>query len=253
MLNFKNKIVAITGAGLGIGRATAKAFADAKAQVIVIDINSKEAENTTNGILNSGGKAFTITADIADEKKVKSIFEIIDSEFKRLDVLVNNAGIYKQGNVIDTTLEEWNKLMAVNLTSAFLCSREAIHLMLMHKAGVIVNVASEAGLVGIKEQTAYNVSKAGMIALTKSMAVDYAPLIRVNCVCPGTTLTPLVENALNASSEPLALLGKLESIRPMLRLGKAEEIASAILMMACDTIAYSTGAVLSIDGGYTSQ
>jgi len=116
-----------------------------------------------------------------------------------------------------------------------------------------VNVASEAGLVGIKGQLAYNVSKAALIGLTRSMAIDHAPFIRVNCVCPGTTDTPLVEKALREAADPAAMRRKLESSRPLDRLGKPEEIACAILLLAGDSIGYATGAVLSVDGGYTSQ
>ena len=172
----------------------------------------------------------------------------------RLDVLVNNAGIYLQADALGTPVEEWERVLAVNLTGAFLCTRHAVPAMERHGGGAIVNVASEAGLVGIRGQVAYNVSKGGLIALTRSCAVDFAPRgIRVNCVCPGTTDTPLVQAALARAADPAAMRRALEGARPANRLGRPEEIAAAILYLAGDEAGYATGAVLSVDGGYTAQ
>jgi NAD(P)-dependent dehydrogenase (short-subunit alcohol dehydrogenase family) len=165
-------------------------------------------------------------------------------------VLVNNAGIYHQADALGTPEEVWNNVLAVNLTGAFLCIKHAVPAMT--RGGVIVNVASEAGLVGIRNQVAYNVSKAGLIGLTRSCAVDFAPRgIRVSCLCPGTTDTPLVQAALARSPEPRAARRALEQVRPLDRLGEPEEIAAAILYLAA--AGYATGAVLSVDGGYTAQ
>jgi len=160
--------------------------------------------------------------------------------------------VYFQGDALSTPLADWNRLLAVNLTGAFLCSREAVRTM-GERGGVIVNVASEAALAGIRGQVAYNVSKSGMLALTRSMAVDGAPAIRVNCVCPGTTETPLVLAAIGRSPDPIAARKALEVSRPLGRLGKPQEIARAIVFLADDEVGYATGAILSIDGGYTAQ
>ena len=155
---------------------------------------------------------------------------------------------------MNTTAETWHNIMDVNLTGAFLCTKYAAEAMIRSGEGVIINVASEAGLVGIKGQVAYNVSKGGMIELTRSCAVDFADKgIRVNCVCPGTTETPLVRAAVNRAPDPSAALRALEEVRPLNRLGRPEEIASAILFMASDEVAYATGSILSVDGGYTTQ
>jgi NAD(P)-dependent dehydrogenase (short-subunit alcohol dehydrogenase family) len=167
---------------------------------------------------------------------------------------VNNAGIYYQADAVSTPESAWNQVMAVNLTGAFLCIKHAVPAMQRGKGGAIVNVASEAGLVGIRNQVAYNVSKGGLIALTRSCAVDLASAgIRVNCVCPGTTDTPLVEAALASAKDPRATRRALEETRPANRLGKPEEIASAILYLAGESAGYATGAILSVDGGYTAQ
>jgi NAD(P)-dependent dehydrogenase (short-subunit alcohol dehydrogenase family) len=180
--------------------------------------------------------------------------ERVVSRWGRLDILVNNAGIYVQGDVTQTAANDWERIISVNLTGAFLCTKYAVPVMIHNHEGVIVNVASEAGLVGIKGQVAYNVSKGGVIALTRSCAVDLAEKgIRVNCVCPGTTDTPLVHEAVNRAPDPIAARRRLEEIRPLNRLGMPEEIASAILCLASGELGYATGAILSVDGGYTAQ
>jgi NAD(P)-dependent dehydrogenase (short-subunit alcohol dehydrogenase family) len=155
--------------------------------------------------------------------------------------------------VAESTDEQWHRLMSVNLHGAFYCARAAVRAMKQTGGGKIVNVGSEAGLVVIPGQAAYNVSKAAVIMLTKSMAVDHATdNIRVNCVCPGTTFTPLVAQALSRADDPEAARRALESSRPLNRLGRVEEIAEAILYLASDVSAYATGSVLSIDGGRTA-
>ncbi len=180
--------------------------------------------------------------------------EDVTQRWGRLDILVNNAGIYYQADVVDTPSDVWDNILAVNLSGAFLCTKYAVPVMIRGGGGVVINIASEAGLVGIKGQVAYNVSKGGMIALTRSCAVDLAERgIRVNCVCPGTSDTPLVREAINRAPDPVAARRALEEIRPLNRLGKPEEIAAAILYLASSEAGYATGAILSVDGGYTAQ
>ena len=199
------------------------------------------------------GVAVHIATDVAVEGDVVRLVERTLARFGRLDVLVNNAGIHMTGDATETTLADWDRIMAVNVTSAFLCTKHAAE-ALSKTRGAIVNVSSEAGLVGIRNQVAYNVSKAAMIELTKSCAVDFAPRgVRVNCVCPGTTATPLVEELVARAPDPAAARRQWESIRPMNRLGTTNEIASAILYLASEEAGYATGAVLAVDGGYTAQ
>ncbi|MBA7561511.1 glucose 1-dehydrogenase [Candidatus Atribacteria bacterium 1244-E10-H5-B2] len=250
-MNFKDKVVIVTGAAVGIGRATAIAFAEKNAKVIVADIDIKKGKQISSLI---GGNAFFIETDVANSGSVKNMVKEVTNRFERINILVNNAGIYYQGDVIETPEKEWDKVIAVNLKGMYLCSHYIIPVMLAGNGGVVINVASEAGLVGIAGQVAYNVSKAGAISLTKSMAVDFARKgVRVNAVCPGTTETPLVKNALKKSKDPEKARRKLEECRPLNRLGRPEEIASAILTMASDDLGYATGSILSIDGGYTAK
>ncbi|HBT47864.1 MAG TPA: short-chain dehydrogenase [Peptococcaceae bacterium] len=252
-LDFENKIVVVTGAGLGIGRATARAFANHGARVAVVDLNEEHARATVEAITAEGGTAAYFVADVSEEEQVKKFFREVLDKWGRVDILINNAGIYYQGTITSTPLAAWEKVMAVNVRSAYLCAREAVAIMEKQGGGVIINVASEAGLVGIKGQVAYNVSKAALIGLTRSLAVDHAPSIRVNCLCPGTTATPLVEESVRRSGDPEKARRELEQIRPMNRLGLPEEQAKALLFLASEEVGYATGAVLSVDGGYTAQ
>ncbi len=253
-MRFEGKVAIITGASSGIGRSAAVAFAREGAVVAVADTDRAAGEQVAKEIGQGGGKAEAFGTDVSREKDVQALIDAVLSKWGRLDILVNNAGIYHQADAVETPETVWNRVIAVNLTGAFLCIKHAVPAMARGKGGAIVNVASEAGLVGIRNQVAYNVSKGGMISLTKSCAVDFAPRgIRVNCVCPGTTDTPLVKTAIGRAPDPRAARRALEQVRPADRLGTPEEIASAILFLASDSAGYATGAVLSVDGGYTAQ
>ena len=253
-MRFQGKVAVVTGAASGIGRATAVAFAQEGAAVVIMDKDQEQGEVVAGEIKGQGGDALVVPVDIAQENEVQAMVEAVIHRWDRLDILVNNAGVYYQADVVDTPSDVWNNVLAVNLSGAFLCTKYAVPVMIQGGGGVVINIASEAGLVGIKGQVAYNVSKGGMIALTRSCAVDLAERgIRVNCVCPGTTETPLVREAVNRASDPAAARRALEEVRPLDRLGTPEEIAGAVLYLASSEAGYATGAILSVDGGYTAQ
>lgn len=253
-MELEGRVAIITGGGAGIGRATAVLFARKGARVAVFDIDNANGEETTKLTREAGGEGRFAKVDVSDPTSVQVAVDEVERAFGRIDILVNNAGIYKKGDLLEASLEDWNRIIAINLTGAFLCSKYCLGKMVRNGGGVIVNVASEAGLVGIKGQVAYNVSKAGVIALTRSAAVDFADRnVRVNCICPGTTETPLVAEALRKEADPGAARRSLESCRPANRLGRPEEIANAILFLASDDVSYATGSVLVVDGGYTAQ
>ncbi len=252
-MRLQGKVAIVTGAGKGIGQATALLFAREGARVVVANRGEQAGRQTVGVIRDAGGEAVFVKVDVSDPEQANYLMSETRRAFGRLDILVNNAGIYYQGDVETTPVEQWGQILAVNLSGAFYCCKAAIPLMREGGGGVIVNVASEAGLVVIPGQVAYNVSKAGLIMLTRCMAVDHArDNIRVNCICPGTTYTPLVEQALSRQPDPQAARRALESSRPLNRLGRPEEIAEGILYLASDASPYCTGAVLTIDGGRTA-
>jgi NAD(P)-dependent dehydrogenase (short-subunit alcohol dehydrogenase family) len=247
-----SRAVIVTGGGQGIGRAACLAFARDAAAIAVADLDAEHGQAVVEEIAAAGGTAAFVATDVSDEEQVRALVDAVIERWGRLDVLVNNAGLYAQADAVETSLETWHRVIAVNLTGAFICTKYAVPAMA--DGGVIVNVASEAGLIGIAGQAAYNVSKGGVISLTKSCAVDFAERgVRVNAVCPGTTFTPLVQQALDRSDDPAAALRALEQVRPLGRLGTPEEIAAAIVFAASPEASYMTGAVISIDGGNTAR
>ena len=253
-MQFDGKVAVVTGASSGIGRATALAFAREGAAVAIADPNIGAGERGVQEIRRLSVDAEAYATDVSREADVRALVDAVMARWGHLDILVNNAGIYLQADAVATSEAQWNHLLAVNLTGAFLCVKHAVPAMIRGKGGAIVNVASEAGLVGIRNQVAYNVSKAGLVSMTKSCAVDFASQgIRVNCVCPGTTDTPLVQAAVALAADSKKARKALEEVRPANRLGTPEEIAAAVVFLAGDSAGYATGAVLSVDGGYTAQ
>jgi len=253
-MRFERKVVIVTGAGTGIGEATAMMFAREGARVVVADSDAGNGAQAAERIGGTGAECHFIQVDVSRADQVKALIEDTVSRFGAIDILVNNAGVYTKGDAVTTPEEEWDRILGVNAKGAFLCSKYAIPFMIETGKGTIVNIASEAGIVGLPNQVAYNVSKAAVIMLTKSMAVDFASRgIRVNAVCPGTTETPLVKKALEKEKDPRSARKALEQCRPANRLGRPEEIAAAVLAMASDELGYATGSALVIDGGYTAQ
>jgi NAD(P)-dependent dehydrogenase (short-subunit alcohol dehydrogenase family) len=253
MMRLANKVAIVTGAGSGMGRATALLFAREGAKVVVADCDREAGEETVRLVDREGGEATFVPVDVSKAVDVERMVKTTLDTYGTLDVLVNNAGIYGQGDVVDTTEEEWHRILGVNLTGVFLCSKYSVPAMIESGGGAIVNVASEAGIVGIANQVAYNVSKGGVIALTKSMALDSACRnIRVNCLCPGRTLTHLVEQVIAQAEDPESMRRALSEDRPLKRMGRPEEIAAGILFLVSDECTYATGSTLVIDGGYTT-
>ncbi|MGB9660610.1 MAG: SDR family NAD(P)-dependent oxidoreductase [Moorellaceae bacterium] len=249
-MRFDGKAVLITGAGSGIGRATALAFAQKGARVAVADIAREGGEETVRLIREAGGEAVFIQADVSLEAEAEKMVKATVEAFGKLDVLVNNAGIVLPGRVDNTSEEDFDKTMKINVKGAFLASKYAVQEMKRTGGGVIVHVASVAALKGVKDRAAYSASKGALVGLTKAMAIDYIrDNIRVNAVCPGTTYTPAIEEKIRTAPDPEAMRAEFVSRQPMGRLGKEEEIAFAIMFAACDEAAYMTGSLITIDGG----
>lgn len=248
----RGKVALVTGGASGIGKATAVLFALEGAAVTVFDIRS-EGEGVVEEIVRAGGRALFVRGDVTRATDCTGAVQKTVQTFGRVDVLFNNAGIIRRASILDTTEEDWDRVMAVNVKSIFLMSRAAIPVMARQGGGVIVNTASGWGLVGGKDAASYCASKGAVVNLTRAMAVDHvAQGIRVNCVCPGDTDTPMLREEARqlGEDERRFLVGSAE--RPMGRMGRPEEIAHAVLFLASDDASFVTGAPLVVDGGGTA-
>jgi 2-keto-3-deoxy-L-fuconate dehydrogenase len=243
------RVALITGAGSGIGEATALLFAREGAEICAVDVNESGATATARAI----GDALAVTANVSSSDEVQAAVSRCLDRFGRIDVLVNCAGVGSTQTLADTPEEVWDRVFAVNTRGTFLTCKYVLPHMLS-SGGCIVNIASVAGMVGIRNRAAYCASKGAVISLTQSIAVDYVGQgIRCNCICPGTVDSPWVGRLLDAAEDPVAERAALIARQPMGRLGLPEEIAAAALYLASDDAAFMTGSQLVIDGGLTAQ
>jgi len=248
MLNFERKVVLITGAGAGIGKAAAEKFADAGAMVCV-NSQSESALETSNLIMKKGQLSFFVQGDVSKESDARRLVEETVNHFGGLDILVNCAGIVLGGNIEETSLADWERTMSTNATGVFLVSKFAIPQLRARGGGVIVNVSSVLAVKGAANRAAYSASKGAVISLSKAMAADYIKdRIRVNCICPSTVHTPSFDRRIAAAPDPQKALADFIARQPMGRLGKAEEIATAILFAASEDVSFMNGANIIIDG-----
>jgi 2-keto-3-deoxy-L-fuconate dehydrogenase len=243
----KGKVAIVTGAGSGIGQATALLMAREGARVLAVDVDGDAAQGTAE---RAEGELVPMQTDVSDEAAVAAMFERCRELFGPPAVLANIAGIGSTTAAPETSLEVWEHVFAVNARGTFLCCKHAIPQMVAAGGGSIVNMASIAGLVGLRNRAAYCASKGAVVALTRALALDHvSDRIRVNCICPGTVDSPWVKRLREEAGESLdALVAR----QPMGRLGTPEEIAAAVLYVASDAAAFMTGSALVIDGGLTA-
>ena len=248
----EQKVAIVTGAASGIGRATACLFAAEGAAVVLTDWSAEPGEEATQEIVRGGGRAIFRRVDVAQEHDTQSLVEDTVAAFGGLDILVNNAGIMPAGSVLTQTVEEWDRVMAINLKGMFLCTRAAVPAMQARGAGhvgSIINVASPTGLLGYPDIVAYSASKGGVFALTRALAVELAPAIRVNSLVPGTTNTGILQRYLDTVHDRDAVLRAFAAQHPLGRVGEPEDVARAALFLASDDAAFVTGSSLFVDGG----
>ena len=240
-----NKVALVTGGASGIGEATSRLFTEAGAKVIICDIDAAKAEKLAQELPGARAAA----CDITNEKAVQELFGSI----AQLDVLVNNAGIGLVGSVEETSLEDFERLLRVNVSGPFLVTRAAMPLLIASH-GSVVNIGSVAGLVGVKKRFAYCATKGAVVAMTRQLALDYPTQIRANCICPGTVDSPFVEGYLEKyhKHEKEEVRAQLNQRQPIGRLGKPTEIAHMALYLASDEAAFVNGSVQTIDGGWTA-
>ncbi len=248
----QGKIALVTGGGSGIGRATAIALAREGAKVMIADYVPEGGDGTVNMIKGKGGDASFVRADVSVTKQVEAMVNKTVETYGRIDIAFNNAGIVgRMGNTVEATEENFDSIIATNLKGVWLCMKYEIPQMLKQGGGAIVNTSSTAGLVAVEAMSAYIASKHGVIGLTKTAALEFAQKnIRVNCVCPGLTNTPMVRRMFDTgqANEQEFLAGE-----PVGRIGQPEEIAAGVVWLLSDAASFVTGHPLTIDGGSVAR
>jgi 2-keto-3-deoxy-L-fuconate dehydrogenase len=253
---FDGSVALVSGAGRGIGRAIAIAFANEGARVAVLDNDASTADAVAKEIQSSGGTALAVSADVSDSRSVNAAVALVDKEFGGLDIVVNNAGVERYGNAEEIDEADWDFVVGTNLKGAFLISRAALPLLRTRGRGVIVNMASVQSFVNEPRNVAYGVSKAGLLSLTRGIAVDYAREgIRCVCVAPGSTLTPMLEVAAEKArpgDREAGLRAWAESI-PIGRIIEASEVADLVLYLSSDSAGAISGSCHVIDGALLAK
>lgn len=249
-MRLQGKVAIITGAGAGIGRASSLLFAREGAKVVCSDLDATTTEETVRLVTEAGGEACFVRADAANSEDVENLVRETVEQYGRLDIFYANAGVVPGGTVLEIEEEEWDRCMRINVNSAYQACRHAIPAMKANGGGSIVCTASVAGIIGVKNRAAYSASKAAVVGLVKSVAIDFiADGIRVNAICPGTVDTPSLQARLRATGDYETALSQFIARQPMGRIGKAEEIAALALYFASDESGYVTGTHMMIDGG----
>jgi NAD(P)-dependent dehydrogenase (short-subunit alcohol dehydrogenase family) len=248
-MQLAGKVAIVTGGAAGIGRATALLLAREGAAVTIADVNQEVGRRVVEEIATAGGRAIFERVDVTCSADCQRLVERTLREFGQIDILFNNAGIVRRASVTELSEGDWDRVMAVNVKSIYLLSREAIPHMERQEGGTIVNTASGWGLAGGAKAAVYCASKGAVVLLTKAMAIDHGPKIRVNCICPGDTDTGMLRAEAEQLGEPADRFLAGSAKRPLGRMGTPEEIAQAVLYLTSDASSFVTGTALVVDGG----
>jgi len=252
MFDLTGKIALVTGAASGIGEAIAFTFARQGAFVYAADIDEANGQRVAAEIGGDGGRAAFLKLNVAEQKDCLNAVEVVQAEHGRLDILVNNAGLGHVGNILGTTVDDLDRLYAVNVRGMFDLTKAFIPGMIERKYGVIVNMSSVGGVAAVSDRIAYCTTKFAVVGFTKCLALDHALQgIRANCICPGRVETPFVKARLTEYPDPEKAYHDMAATQAMGRMGKPEEIAAAALYLASDEAAFVTGSALIIEGGFT--
>jgi NAD(P)-dependent dehydrogenase (short-subunit alcohol dehydrogenase family) len=251
MFDLTGKTAVVTGAGSGIGESIALLFAKNGARIVLLDISLALAESVAAKVRSFGGEGAALGCDVGDSRSVQAAFAAIDERHDAIDILVNNAGIAHVGNVENTDEQAFERVLRVNVNGVYLCARAAVKRM-VGRGGVVLNMASIASLMGLEDRFAYSASKGAVLAMTRSIAVDYMRQnIRCNCICPARVHTPFVDKMVSEfhSGDEAATFEKLAKSQPMGRMGTPDEVAALALYLCSDEAAFVTGQAFPIDGG----
>lgn len=249
-----DRVVIVTGAGSGIGQATARAFAEAGDRVVVADYDAEAARATVDELRQVGSEALGVTVDVSDRIQVRRMVSATVEAFGRVDVLVNNAGFGVAADVVETTEADLDRILAVNVKGVFFGCQEAIPAMLQGGGGVIVNISSVVALAAVERRAAYIASKGAVLALTRSISIDFMRRgIRCNCIAPGTVDSPWIGRIVAGQPDPVAAREKMVERQPLGRLGRPEEIARAVIYLASPEADFVHGTCLVIDGGFSAR
>ena len=252
MARLEKRVALLTGAASGIGRAAALAFAAEGARLALADINEEALVSLAAALRRTGAEVLWHAVDLCQPSAVHETVENVASAYGRIDVLFNNAGIDLKRAIEETSEEDWDRVMAVNVRSMFLLCKNSVPHMVRAGGGSIVNVSSAAALIPVAGRPAYVASKGAVVALSRSLALDLAPKnIRVNCICPGAVRTPLLLGDIERAVDPQAALAAVISRYPLRRLAEPEEVAQVVVFLASQESSYMTGATLAVDGGRT--
>jgi NAD(P)-dependent dehydrogenase (short-subunit alcohol dehydrogenase family) len=249
-MRLKGKVAIITGAGAGIGRASTLLFAREGAMVAAVDVDERGIQTLVHEVDAGGEKAVAVRADVSKSDEAQRVVQNVFNRFGQVDILFNNVGIVPHGKIHALSESEWDRTMTINVKSMYLLCHEVVPIFLRQGGGVILNTSSATALRSVPDRVAYSASKGAVLALTRSMAIDYVrDNIRVNCLCPGTVDTPSFRRRMASFPDPDEALRQFVARQPMGRLGTAEEVAQAALYLVSDEAKFVTGVAFPIDGG----